>query len=104
MRADEGTAEDWEALRIWPGERYPELPFFDDDWGRYYYKDDPNDTVAYEIHEMCNRARCSFRAEVCNFHPIDCECSEGACQEDERTPLITHQLNNAWLRRLAERD
>jgi hypothetical protein len=94
MQADELTDEQWRAMRIWPGERFPELEFFDDDWFRFYYKENKDNVVAYEIHEMCNRARCSFRAEPCKWHPIGCECSLGACQEDEVAPLVTHQFYN----------
>jgi hypothetical protein len=86
------------AREIYPGERFPELPFFDDDWFRFYHQlGDRNAVVAYEAHEMCSGAACSFRAERCKWHPPDCDCSNGMCQEyDDPQPAITWQIPTMW--------
>ena len=52
-------------------------PFFDDDWFRYY----PDGT--WENHELCTGCKPDG---TCDFHPLGCDCSQGACQvmyEDE---------------------
>jgi hypothetical protein len=61
-----------------------ELPSFDDDWFRFFHQLGDRDDVCYfEVHEMCRAASCAFRPGAwCPFHPIGCQCSLGACQDE----------------------
>ena|SRR6266498_1021585 len=71
-----------EPTRLAPLEPSPDLPYFDDDWFRYYYQDTRDNIVFYEVHEMdCIYQRCAYRPEPCPWHPKDCDCSFGACRE-----------------------
>jgi hypothetical protein len=70
-----------------------ELPSFEDDWFRFFYQPgDFNNVRFYEVHEMCRAASCSFRPGTwCPFHPIGCDCSFGACQDDDDA-LVGHRM------------
>lgn len=73
---------DWITCAIYPGDPAPDLPFYDDDWFRFYHApDDPDDIRGYEVHELsCTHAHCAYRDEPCAWHPLGCDCSLGECQ------------------------
>jgi hypothetical protein len=74
--------------RLYPGDRELQtlaekrVPYLDDDWFRFYGTEPGTEwgTVYYEVHELCGR-QCSYREELCPWHPPGCQCSLGACQE-----------------------
>lgn len=62
-----------------------------DDWFVFHFDHDHSRCVGpqrgaceptrTEVHEMrCSHDRCYYRPGPCVFHPVGCECSEGACQ------------------------
>jgi hypothetical protein len=70
--------------QLYPGDPTPDLPYFDDDWCRFYGPrtgDVINEPTHFEVHELCWGQRCSFRNERCPFHPPDCRCcGDSTCQ------------------------
>lgn len=59
------------------------LFFFDHDHSKCPVTDacEPRRT---ENHELCSLKQCSYRRGPCEFHPVGCDCSNGACQDEER--------------------
>ena len=87
-------------IKLLPGEETPKLPYFEEDWFRFYHVDGDRDNVVYmEIHEDCSK-KCHFRDEPCFFHPEGCECSLGQCQIDDKTETIIVEINEEGLNEL----
>jgi hypothetical protein len=71
-------------IRLYPGDTTPSGPYFDDDWFRFY---GPRDSpLHYEVHELCNHYKCSYRDEPCPWHPADCRCSIPPCTDPMLKP------------------
>jgi hypothetical protein len=72
-------------IALQPGDPTPPHPFIDDDWCRFYGPDPGTSagTTHYENHELCSggEGRCLYRSGPCPWHPADCNCSFGTCQE-----------------------